>query len=78
MHTGSRTSKLKNKKKYKKNLLHPTSCPVSQQELADIHTIVHSSDRLGVLVVKASASRADDPGFESRLRRDFFGVESYQ
>ena len=30
------------------------------------------------LVVKASASRAEDPGFESRLRRDFFQVESYQ
>ena len=29
-------------------------------------------DRLVGLVVKASASRADDPGFESRLRRDFF------
>ena len=25
------------------------------------------------LVVKASASRADDPGFESHLRRDFSG-----
>ena len=35
-------------------------------------------DRLVGLVVKASASRAEDPGFESRLRRDFFGVESYQ
>ena len=34
--------------------------------------------RLVGLVVKASASRAEDPGFESRLRRDFFGVESYQ
>ena len=34
-------------------------------------------DRLVGLVVKASASRAEDPGFESRLRRDFFGVESY-
>ena len=34
--------------------------------------------RLVGLVVKASASRAGDPGFESRLRRDFFGVESYQ
>ena len=34
--------------------------------------------RLVGLVVKASASRADGPGFESRLRRDFFGVESYQ
>ena len=30
------------------------------------------------LVVKESASRAEDPGFESRLRWDFFGVESYQ
>ena len=27
---------------------------------------------------KASASRAEDPGFESRSRQDFFGVESYQ
>ena len=34
--------------------------------------------RLLGLVDKASASRAEDPGFESRLRRDFFGVESYQ
>ena len=34
--------------------------------------------RLVGLVVKASASRAEDPGFESRLRRDFSGVESYQ
>ena len=30
------------------------------------------------LVVKASASRAEGPGFESRLRRDFYGVESFQ
>ena len=29
-------------------------------------------DHLVGLVVKASASRAGDPGFESRLRRDFF------
>ena len=35
-------------------------------------------DRLVGLVVKASASRAEGPGFESRLRRDFFRVESYQ
>ena len=27
---------------------------------------------------KASASRAEDPGFQSRLRRDFLGIESYQ
>ena len=37
-----------------------------------------SANRLVGLVVKASASRAEGPGFESRLRRDFFGVESYQ
>ena len=36
------------------------------------------SDRLVGLMVKASASRAEDPGFKSRFRRDFFGVESYQ
>ena len=30
-------------------------------------------DRLAGLVIKASASGADDPGFESRLRRDFSG-----
>ena len=35
-------------------------------------------NRLVGLVVKASASRAEGPGFESRLSRDFFGVESYQ
>ena len=45
-------------------------------------TMVHSAERtheedcLVGLVVKASASRAKDPGFESRLRRDFSGVES--
>ena len=37
-----------------------------------------AADRLVGLVVKASASRAEGPGFESRLRRDFFGAESYQ
>ena len=35
-------------------------------------------DRLVGLVVKVSASRAEDPGFESRLRPDISGVESYQ
>ena len=34
--------------------------------------------RLVGLVVKASVSRAEDPGFESRLQRDFSGVQSYQ
>ena len=41
-------------------------------------TIPVFEDRLVGLVVKASASRAEDPGFESRLRRDFSGVEPYQ
>ena len=41
-------------------------------------THVCPQHRLVGLVVKASASRAEGPGFESRLRRDFFGVESYQ
>ena len=40
--------------------------------------VLPPGDRLVGLVVKASASRAEGPGFESRLRRDFFGVESYQ
>ena len=35
-------------------------------------------DRFVGLVVKASASRAEDPGFESRMRGDFSGVQSYQ
>ena len=41
-------------------------------------SLVSRPYRLVGLVVKASASRAEGPGFESRLRRDFFGVESYQ
>ena len=36
------------------------------------------SDHLVGLAVTASASRTEDPGFESRLRRDFSGVESYR
>ena len=36
-------------------------------------------DRRVALVVKASASREANPGFDSRLRRgDFLRVESYQ
>ena len=34
-------------------------------------------DRLVGLVVKASASRAEDPGFESLWRRDFFSGSSH-
>ena len=32
-----------------------------------------NGDRLAGLVVNASASGAEDPGFESRLRREFSG-----
>ena len=35
--------------------------------------MVSSPDRLVGLVVKATASGAEDSGFESRLRRDFSG-----
>ena len=35
-------------------------------------SVVWAEDRLVGLVVKATASRAEGPGFESRLRRDFF------
>ena len=38
---------------------------------------LHTSHRLAGLVVKASASREEDPGFESRLRRDFFPGSSH-
>ena len=37
-----------------------------------------STERLPHLVVKAFTLRAEDPRFESRLRQDFCGVESYQ
>ena len=36
-----------------------------------------AGDCLGGLVVKASASRGEDPGFESRLSRDFFAGSSH-
>ena len=49
-----------------------------EKEAIRAHVTPQSKDRLVGLVVKASASRAEGPGFESRLRRDFFGVESYQ
>ena len=38
-----------------------------------IHARVFPHHRLVDLAVKASASRAEDPGFESGLRRDFYG-----
>ena len=36
-------------------------------------SMVGPTDRLVGLVVRASASRAEDPGLDSRLRRDFSG-----
>ena len=39
---------------------------------------LHLHHRLVGLVAKVSTSRAEDPGFESRLRRDFSGVKSYR
>ena len=41
------------------------------------HTLLFD-DCLAGLTVKASASGAEDPGFESFFRQDFFQVESYQ
>ena len=35
--------------------------------------VCNRRDRLVGLAVKVSASRAEDPGFESRLRQDFSG-----
>ena len=46
-----------------------------EEQITDNHLECH---RLVGLVVKASAFGAEGPGFESRLRRHFFGVESYQ
>ena len=44
-----------------------------RQLLKSLSTDLSCRDRIVGLVVKASASRAEDPGFESRLRRDFSG-----
>ena len=42
-----------------------------KNSLVTILPLAHGSDRLVGLVVKTPASKAEDPGFESRLRRDF-------
>ena len=55
-----------------------TDTSLVTKEMTNIPLQLLPSNRLVGLVVKACASRAEDPGFESRLRRDFFGVESYQ
>ena len=57
------------------------SCPLSRYcccQLSSLKilllTVALSQDRLAGLVVKTSASGAEDPGFESRLRWDFSGL----
>ena len=42
-----------------------------------VQRLVCPEHRLVGLVVKASTSRAEDPGFESRLRRDFISGSSH-
>ena len=51
---------------------------LSVSQCVNIPPLPSVTHRFVGLVVKASTSRAEGPGFESRLRRDFFGVESYQ
>ena len=55
-----------------------TKAPELKPQLRLKPALYHWWHRLVGLVVKASAPRAGDPRFESHLRRDFFGVESYQ
>ena len=43
--------------------------------VSDLLCLIYGDD--GLVVSVCNVSRAEDPGFESRLRRDFFGVESY-
>ena len=72
--------KLFREKKYILNCCWKCFLFVDQVALQSMNIVVSipCRDRLVGLVVKASASRVEDPGFEYRLRRDFSGVESYQ
>ena len=61
--------------------IHAHTYPLTQQitvkySSAFTHTNMHLS--LSLSLSLSPASRAEDSGFESRLRRDFYGVESYQ
>ena len=57
------------------------SCEFQDEQIQDVTNVKSSAgfvldrwiDRLGDLVVKASASGAEDPGFNSRLLWDFSG-----
>ena len=55
-----------------------TDIDIKDRKTRNVQSVYPNRNRLVGLVVKASASRAEGPGFDSRLRRDFFGVESYQ
>ena len=50
----------------------------AEEKLASTHTAPHFWGPPRWPSGKASASRAEGPGFKSCLQRDFFGVESYQ
>ena len=58
------------------------SCELNRQRKTDAGMSVKSAvyslfvHRLAGLVGEAPSSGAEDPGFESRLRRDFSGVDS--
>ena len=54
------------------------SCGTGQPDIIFPAVLSPLRHRLVGLVVKASASRADDPGFESRFATGFLRVESYQ
>ena len=53
-------------------------CVASQQHASVSQGRIRLNNCLVGLVVKASASGAEVPGFESRWRRGFSGIESYQ
>ena len=44
-----------------------------QDSIVSLGKALSGHHLVGLMVIKASASRAEDPGFESRLRRDFSG-----
>ena len=56
----------------KPSCLHLQTPQVSPRHLRQVLYISPFSDRLVGLVVKVLASRAEDPGFKSSLRQDFF------
>ena len=59
-----------------KNVSTHALCVHAHKETSLLYSLAHIG--LVGLVVKASAWRAEDPEFESRLHRDFSRVESYQ